>query len=256
MTTLQKLHTWAIALLGSIPEIIQGFDGLDVEEKSGRRDLVTQVDQAVEAHIIKQIRTHFPDHATLGEETYQPKQYSAEKLWVIDPIDGTSNFIGQSADYATLLAYFENGKPMLSYIYLPVEGVLYSAIRGQGVYKNGVSITKPDNKGLAESIISFDLHRIYDYRPELFDKLMHDAFQVRREGCSGVDGARVLDGRFSCFLSHRGGPWDFAPHFLFAEELDLVLCNFEGHPLSLEDYSEFYFGTKQSFYDIFNIVIA
>lgn len=256
---LDEYHNWTLDILDNIPKIIAKIQeqDIEVEEKQGPRDLVTKVDKSIEDYITRQIKQHFPTHRVMGEETYHELDkndeslLNANHLWVIDPIDGTSNFVGQNADYATLIAYFEEGQAMLSYIYLPDKHDLYYAIKGQGVHFNEHLLDKPKDKRLQESVVSFDLHRIYDNRPELFEHVMTNAFQVRREGCSGVDGARVLEGRFTAFFSFAGGPWDFAPHFLFADELGLILRDLEGKKIDLSKSRGFYIGGRQCFEDIF-----
>lgn len=277
----EKEHRFVLSLLDGIDTIIEENKVLNVVTKSNHRDLVTVVDKAIEDYLMEQISKNFPDDAMLGEEHYDPsptlpdqspkaKMADLRRLWVLDPIDGTTNFVKQADNYCTLIAFFDKGVPYLSYIFLPPTGELFYAIRGQGAFHRtwaGLA-TEEDYKKLSdrpfteekllpvedmdlrESLISFDLRRLYRYYPGFVDHLITEAFEIRRQGSSGVDGVKVIRGHYKAFMSYSGGPWDFAPHFLFAEELGLVLCQLDGSPLDLDSYHNFFFGTPKVFTDI------
>ena len=277
----EKEHRFILSLLDGIDTIIEDNNVLNVVTKSDHRDLVTVVDKAIEDYLMEQITRNFPGDAMLGEEHYDPSPTSADgspkpkmadqdRLWVLDPIDGTTNFVKQGDNYCTLIAFFEKGVPYLSYIFLPPTGELFYAIRGQGAYhrtwagrgtddfykklsdRSFVEEKLPpvEDTELKESLISFDLRRLYRYYPDFVGHLITEAFEIRRQGSSGVDGTKVIQGHYKCFMTYSGGPWDFATHFLFAEELGLVLCQLDGSPLDLDSYHSFFFGTPKIFVDI------
>lgn len=238
-------------ILKEIPFLISETKLGDILEKSGERDLVTEVDKKVEKYITDKILEKFPDHEVLGEETYDiNKKYDDENLWIIDPIDGTTNFIKQSYDYCTIISYFEKGKPQLAYIYDIQKGDLYHCIRGNGVYLNKDKLKKPENKGLKESLISTDIRRMYRERNDLFDRIVEKSFGTRSVGTSGLDGARVLTGKFGGYLNYTGGIWDYAQFILMAEELDLVLMNLEGEKLGIDGYTGYILSTKKVFEEL------
>ncbi len=254
MENLKELDRFIKSSFRKVSKIIDKIE-YKVENKTNERDLVTEVDREMERLITEAIKSRFPDHTILGEETYNPeKDYSSDNLWVIDPIDGTTNFVKQFYDFSTLLAYFENGEPMLSYIYDIKKDELYSAMKGEGVYKNDEKIETPENLGLNETLISVDIRRTYQYMPELFGKLVMEGFGMRSVGGSGLDGIRVIEGRFGAYMNFSGGPWDFAPYYLFCDELGLVFKNLDGETPSLSGYSNYIIATSKVYEDFKKIL--
>lgn len=252
MQKLKDIDRAVQELLRTLPEVIRSFNIESVEEKTNERDLVTVADRGVEAYLTDRILKLFPDHQILGEESYEPeKDYSADRLWVIDPIDGTTNFVKQGCNFCTLLAYFEDGRPLLSYIYEPMEDRMVHAIADQGVFLNGKAIAKAKNLPMAQSLVSTDIRRMYRNNPDLFDRLVNESFAMRSVGTSGLDGCRVIEGRYGGYINYQGGPWDFAPFFLMAKELDLVFLTLDGREMNLNGYSNFILCNQQFYQDLF-----
>lgn len=257
MEHLKEYDKFIKSLLKEIPFILAEvklasiYDGLEIKEKSGNRDLVSEADIRVEEFLIKNISERFPEHEILGEESYDiNKNYDDTNLWIIDPIDGTTNFLKQGSDFCTIISYFENGKPLLGYIYDVTRGDLYHSMKGNGVYLNQDKLEIPENKGLSESLISTDIRRMYREKNDLFDRIVEKSFGTRSVGTSGLDGARVLAGKFGGYLNHTGGIWDYAQFILMAEELDLVLANLEGEKLGIDGYTGYILATKKVFEEL------
>lgn len=223
---------------------------VSIEQKKHARDLVTSVDKEVQQLLSEAILQTMPNTVVFGEESKEKlKNYNVPSLWIIDPIDGTSNFVKQKRDYAIMLAYFENLEPKLSYIYDVEADILYSAEQGRGVYVNDRRITSVDNVGLSDSLASIFIRKFYEIGSHEDDLLIKEVFDVRFGGSLGLDGVRVATGQFGAFISPRIAPWDFAPFFLLANELDLHLSDFDGKPLDLHQFSSIVFSTKQFFKD-------
>ncbi len=254
MERLKDLDKFIKELIKEIPGLIASIEMGPVENKSGVRDLVTEVDKGVEKFLTEKILEKFPDHEVLGEETYDKnKSYEGKNLWVIDPIDGTTNFVKQKNDYCTIIAYFENEKPMLSYIYEVEKDDLYWAMAGDRVYLNDQALESPRDKALNEALVSTDIRRMNGNRPEFFQALLKESFGMRSVGTSGLDGSRVLTGRFGGYLNYRGGPWDFVPFFLMADLLDLVFVNLQGEKPDMFSYSDYIISTKSVYADFVKI---
>lgn len=254
MENLKDLDSFVKDLIKEIPGLIASIEMGPIQNKSGDRDLVTEVDKGVEKFLTRKILEKFPDHEILGEETYdENKTYDSKNLWVIDPIDGTTNFVKQRNDFCTIIAYFENEKPMLSYIYEVDKNDLYWAMEGDGVYLNDKPIERPNDKSLGETLISTDIRRMNGNRPEFFQALLKESFGMRSIGTSGLDGSRVLTGRFGGYLNYMGGPWDFAPFFLMADLLDLVFVNLQGQRPDLSGYSDYIISTRAVYKDFVKI---
>lgn len=255
MERLKEIDAFVKDLIKNIPGLIAGTRIEKIENKSSERDLVTEADKAVETYLTKKILERFPGHEILGEETYNPdRKYNKGNLWVIDPIDGTTNFVKQRDDYCTIICYFENGNPLLAYIYEIGKDDLYWAVSGDGVYLNDKRLEEPDNKSLRESIVSTDIRRMFRNRNDLFNKMVNESFGMRSVGTSGLDGSRVLSGRFGAYLNYSGGPWDFAPFFLMGQLLDLVFVKLNGDEVSLDGYSDYIICTKKVYEDFRKIM--
>lgn len=251
LNDLVQIDTWMQDLLRTIPKLLEAIDIGDIEEKSNARDLVTAVDKGLEDYLTKAILERFPDHNILGEETFiADKVYDQTDLWVIDPIDGTTNFVKQGDQFCTLVAYFHDGEPLLSYIYEIRQDKLYHAMAGKGVSIDGELLEKPTNLHLHEVISSVDVRRMYINYEDLFSRLIHGSFATRAVGTCGLDTARVIDGRFGIYLNYLSGPWDYAPLFLMAKEMDLVFLKLDWTPMTLDHMGGFVLSTPQAYDDL------
>lgn len=223
---------------------------LSVSIKKNERDLVTTVDKNVEQYLRERIRESFPDADIIGEES-SDGTYSTEasQIWLIDPIDGTANFVKQNEDYCIMMAYFENEKPMLSYIYNVYRDELTWAVRGSGVFVSDRRLPVPQNLSLKDAMVSVDIRRMFD--TDLCRKLISDSFDIRYVGSAGLDAAKVAMGCFGGYFSPMaGGPWDFAPMILIAEELGLHLSTWHNEPLDIRKTTSFMLCTEQIYEEI------
>lgn len=251
MENLEELFNFIEDVIIRAGELILGYDRIVIDTKSGDKDLVTQVDQETQAFLTSRILEAYPEHSILGEETYKiGTPVPQGPLWVLDPIDGTTNFVKQGDDFVIHVAYLEDEEPLMGFIYRVRDKKLYSSIKGQGVKCNGDLIQKPDNTSLQESLISADIERIYG--SELMNKIAQQSFGLRHLGASGLDGMKVVEGKYGAFVNSLGGPWDFAPFMVMAPEQGLTLTDFNGEPLTLADYSSFILSTPQVHKDLLN----
>lgn len=218
--------------------------------KKNYRDLVTSVDKNVEKYLRERINESFPDADIIGEESsngvYDTK---ASRIWLIDPIDGTANFVKQNEDYCIMMAYFEDEVPMLSYIYNVYRDELTYAIRGDGVYVSDRKLPAPHNIGLKDAMVSVDIRRMFETK--LCKELIINSFDLRYVGSAGLDAVKVAAGCFGGYFSPMaGGPWDFAPMILIAEELGLHLSTWDNEPLDIRKSTSFMLCTEQIYEDV------
>ncbi len=239
-------------VIRKIPEVINKIEIVDIIQKTGKRDLVTDVDKGIEEYLTSKILERFPDHEILGEETYEiDKNYNTNNLWVIDPIDGTTNFVKQRNDFCTIVSYFENGEPMLTYIYEVTKDDLYHGMAGEGIFLNGVKLEKPKNLSIEDTLVSTDIRRMYLHKPDLFNKIVEKSFGTRSVGTCGLEGSRVVSSRLGAYINYRGGPWDYSPFFLFAKEMDLVFKTLDGEDLEINSgYTNFILSSKQIYKEL------
>lgn len=210
--------------------------GIEIREK-GLCDLVSDADIEAERVIVDVIRSTFPDHSILGEEGTQPKSLDGP-LWVIDPLDGTTNFAHGIPHFATSIGFYVDRKPMAAIIYNPVRGDWFTAARGQGSFWNGQRMHVSNETKLGETIIGLGFY--YD-RDKLLNATLtsiHELFQfdihgIRRMGSAALDLAAVGCGMFGGFFEFTLSFWDFAAGVLFVEEAGGKVTNCYGHPIPL-----------------------
>ena len=242
----RRMKQWLVEL----GEFIQSKTDFEIDEKSGFRDLVSEVDVAVEKKLTEHIRSLPGNQEILGEEgSNDDVDVNADHLWVIDPIDGTSNFVKQTDDYGILVAYFQNGEPTLSYLYEVETNTLVSAQKNVGIFINDTPVTSPKNLQLNEAMISINPRKMNG--TELLTYVAEEGFDLRFLGSSVSDALRVIAGKYGAFISPESEPWDRAPYLLFAEELGLQMSRFNGDKTTLVGDEDFFFGTKAIFKEVF-----
>jgi myo-inositol-1(or 4)-monophosphatase len=210
---------------------------LDVERLTistkGVNDFVTEVDQAAEAAIIEILLTAYPGHAILAEES--GRQHGAkhsEYLWIIDPLDGTTNFIHGFPVYAVSIALAFRGKVEQAVVYDPTRNDLFYASKGRGAFLNDRRLRVSKRIRLAESLIGTgfpfrkgdNFHRYV----EMFEQVMQHCAGVRRPGAAALDLCYVAAGWYDGFFETGLNPWDVAAGSLLITEAGGLIGNFTG----------------------------
>lgn len=210
---------------------------LDIETKSNPNDLVTNIDKATEIFFIEKIKRHFPTHRILGEEGFGDKLNDLEGIvWIIDPIDGTTNFIHQNRNFAISLGIYENGIGKIGLIYDVVNNELFSAMKGEGAFLNGKPLVDLHKTRVSEAIIGLNAYWVITNRgidPTILRALVRDIRGTRSYGSAAIEIANVVCGRLDAYLSLRLSPWDIAAGLVLLEEVGGVASNLRGEPLNL-----------------------
>ncbi|HUN91849.1 MAG TPA: inositol monophosphatase family protein [Burkholderiaceae bacterium] len=181
----------------------------------GRRDFVTEVDRAAEEAIISTLRTAYPAHAFLAEESASQRPATRpEFLWIIDPLDGTTNFIHGFPQYAVSIALEHRGQVAHAVVYDPTNNELFTASRGAGAFLNDRRLRVSRRTKLEESLIGTGLpfrgvERLDHYMDGLRRVVLETA-GVRRAGAAALDLAYVAAGRLDGFWEYGLQPWDVA----------------------------------------------
>jgi myo-inositol-1(or 4)-monophosphatase len=223
-------------------EIITGYyrDGFSVHTKENAAEtynLVSDADLAAEKAIVEIIRESYPDHAFIAEETHTADS-DAGHLWVIDPLDGTTNFIHGIPHFAVSIAYYQKGTAICGVVVNPVRNDWYVVQRGAGAFVNGQRAQVATHKDLTESLVGVGFY--YDRGEmmrstlaaigELFERNIHG---IRRFGTAALDLCLVGSGQVGAFFEYQLSPWDFAAGRLFVEEAGGRITNCAGEPLPL-----------------------
>lgn len=204
----------------------------------GHHDYVTEVDRLSEKLIIEKIVRRYPEHQIMAEETAHTIKYDAEKpLWVIDPLDGTTNFIHQLPIFGVSIALYLRGKARLGVVYDPNRNELFSAVRGRGAFLNGrkikVSPTKLPKETLLATGFPFRSHEALEDYIKIFRLLCQASRGIRRGGSAALDLCYVACGRFDGFWEFGLQPWDMAAGCLMIEEAGGKATDFSGKSIPL-----------------------
>ena len=160
---------------------------LQVEKKASARDLVTEMDRAIERFFVQRIQEYYPTHRIIGEEgTSEVISDIAGMIWVIDPIDGTLNYVKQKNNFAIMIGLFQDGKPVAGYIYDVMKQDLYYGIVGDGAYLNGCQMDLPSITTLQESLavgnVGMFVRNAYNSQ-----RLLHHVLGVRSHGSAALE---------------------------------------------------------------------
>jgi myo-inositol-1(or 4)-monophosphatase len=210
---------------------------LDVERLTistkGVNDFVTEVDQAAEQVIIETLLTAYPGHAILAEESGRKHGAKhSDYLWIIDPLDGTTNFIHGFPVYAVSIALAFRGKVEQAVVYDPTRNDLFYASKGRGAFLNDRRLRVSKRTRLAESLIGTgfpfrkgdNFHRYV----EMFEQVMQHCAGVRRPGAAALDLCYVAAGWYDGFFETGLNPWDVAAGSLLITEAGGLIGNFTG----------------------------
>ncbi len=193
-----------------------------------RNDFTSEVDWKVEQEIIKVLRASFPDHSILAEESGE--QGNSDSVWIIDPLDGTTNFLHGFPHYAVSIALKQKGKLEIGVVYDPVRDELFTAERGGGATLNNrkIRVTKPTSlKGaLIGTGFPFKYQQHLDAYLKMFAALTADTAGIRRAGSAALDLAYVAAGRMDGFWEIGLRPWDMAAGILLIQEAGGAVTDF------------------------------
>ncbi|MDX1438723.1 MAG: inositol monophosphatase family protein [Rubricoccaceae bacterium] len=189
----------------------------------GTHDLVTFVDEEAERIIQTHLEKHFADYEMLGEEGADGDIRAAVegKRWIVDPLDGTTNFNHSVPPYAVSIALQDRGELVLGVVYDVAHDEMFSAIKGVGATLNGKPIGVSETTALGESLIAtgfpFRDYRYVEGYLETFERVMRGTRGIRRHGAAAVDLAWVACGRFDGFFEAGLAPWDLAAGIVLIE---------------------------------------
>lgn len=207
-----------------------------VTEKS-RNDFVTTVDRASEKLIVELLQNRFPDHGIMAEESGLSGTNGSNQ-WIIDPLDGTTNFVHHLPMFAVSIAYRDARGLAAAAVYAPPQQEMFSALRGGGAFLNGepISVSAQEDFSRALLVTGFPHHSKFDLPQYLtaFAEIFYHCAGVRRPGAAAVDLCYVACGRFEAYWELGLQPWDLAAGSLIVQEAGGVVSNFCGQAGFLE----------------------
>lgn len=210
---------------------------LNVTAKSNPNDLVTDIDKGTEQYFIEKIKGTFPKHRIMGEEGYGDEITDLSGVvWIIDPIDGTMNFIHQQRNFAISIGIYVDGEGMIGLIYDVVHDELYHCIKGEGVFLNKKAIPKLEISKVNESIIALNATWVAPNKRinhELLIPLVKDVRGTRSYGSAAMEMVYVATGRIDAYMTPRLAPWDIAAGIIMITELGGKATNLRGEELDM-----------------------
>ncbi len=212
------------------------IDECHTVEYKGDINLVTEADHLSEALIIKRIRSRFPEHGILAEES--PETVNGTHFrWIIDPLDGTTNYAHGYPVFCVSIALELEGTIRLGAVYNPMLNEMFIAERGAGAFLNGRRLAVSRTAELSHSLLAtgfpYDLREDRNNNINYFEVMALNAQAVRRAGAAALDLAYIAAGRFDGFWELKLMPWDMAAGCLLVEEAGGVVTDLQGGPFTL-----------------------
>ncbi len=214
--------------------IVRGFEKRDELKKESKaaNDYVTQIDKEAEQAIIHKIQQSYPDHCFLGEESGETTGKDSDFQWIIDPLDGTTNFVKGIPHFAVSIALLHKGRLDQAVVFDPIRGELFTASRGQGAQLNGYRIRTTKPRDLSETVLATALPfknkaQFGEYALSL-NKIFHECGDIRRAGSAALDLAYVAAGRHDGYWERGIKAWDIAAGELLVRESGGLVTDFKG----------------------------
>lgn len=220
-----------------------------VEEKSGRANFVTAYDKKVQAFLFERLEEILPEAVFIGEEEETHAALPEGYAFIIDPIDGTTNFMKGYCVSSVSIGLLRGGKPLLGVVYNPYLKELFYAVKGQGAFCNGRPIHVSPHR-LEEGMVIFGTAPYNEELAKLSFRYAYEMFtrslDVRRSGSSAIDICNVACGRAELFFELLLSPWDYAASSLILTEAGGVISDPAGRELTFDCKNAVAAGTKQS----------
>lgn len=222
---------------------------LSITDKVIGYDFVTDVDTTIQKLIKTRLFETFPDHECIGEEDNLSDSEISKILrsnpdifyWIVDPLDGTLNYIQHLSEYGVSIGLVQNNEIICGVIYLPRENELFYAQKGKGAYLNGKKIEVSQKQKLSQAFIVTGISNTnMIHRKQMvdsFNDLFMSTMNVRMYGCAVKSIASFAAGRFDCYFELGPHPWDVVAGIIIATEAGGEVCTLDGRPYILGDQS-------------------
>ncbi len=205
----------------------------------GRINLVTNVDREAEKAVVETILKYYPKHNILTEETEHKQNASQPYRWVIDPLDGTTNYVHGFPFVCVSIALQKDGKSIVGVVYNPILNELFYAEKGKGSFRNSEPISVSDNADFSKSLLAtgFPYDMLNEERNNIsnFSKMIKKCRGIRRPGAAALDMCYVACGIFDGYWEVELYPWDTAAGVVILEEAGGKVTKFDGSKFSIFD---------------------
>ncbi|MCK3658601.1 inositol monophosphatase [Pasteurellaceae bacterium Pebbles2] len=203
-------------------------------DMKGQHDFVTNVDKAAEAAVIETIKASYPDHSIISEEIGVVEGKDRDVQWVIDPLDGTTNFLKGFPHFSVSIAIRVKGRTEVGVVYDPIKNELFTAVRGEGTKLNEARLRIAERRDMKGAVLAtgfpFKQAKLMPTQLAIMSSLITEAADFRRTGSAALDLCYVAADRVDGFFEMGLKPWDCAAGDLIAREAGVLVCDFNaGH---------------------------
>jgi myo-inositol-1(or 4)-monophosphatase len=239
-STPEALRDFALEIAREAGAILrEGWGGHHHTERKGRIDLVTESDRRSEELLVARVRERFPDHSILAEESGASGAPTGVR-WLIDPLDGTTNFAHNYPFFCVSIGVEVDGELAAGVVHDPIRGETFAAARGHGATLDGHPIHVSDIAAVEDALLVTGFHYSIRERPEptlsLFREFLLRAQGVRRDGSAALNLCYLACGRFDGFWEARLSPWDMAAGVLIVREAGGTVTDFAGGRFRLDGH--------------------
>ncbi len=242
-------------------KVMMKYSGRDkgISFKTSSRDMVTKADVESNDKIISIIKKEFPDHGILSEET-KPKEniLKSENLWIIDPIDGTTNFSYNLPHFCISIGFQKKNELILGVVFDPMKKELFYAEKGHGAFLNGRKIKTSNESKISRCLFGTDSHSNLDVRKKAFDVMKNAALKVRdirHPGSAALDMCYVACARLDACWLGRPNAWDVAAGAVIVREAGGIATNIKGDEWTIK-HSNIVASNKRMHKDVLKLVKA
>jgi myo-inositol-1(or 4)-monophosphatase len=211
-----------------------GFGSHQTTEQKGRLDPVTEIDRASERAIVDLLTSHRPDDGILGEEGSE--RHSTGRRWIIDPLDGTVNFVHGIPHVGVSVALYDGDTPLVGVVEDPIRNEVFAAERGEGATCNGVPLQVSTTTELHRSVIVTGFPYDHDQHAAAYGRVvtavLAEVNGIRRLGSAALDFGWIAAGRFDGYWEYSLGPWDMAAGALLVMEAGGLVTAANGGPFT------------------------
>ena len=224
-----------IALVKKAGIIAAEHANLKIKSK-GNQDFVTHIDIAISDFLMKELPKLIQGSSVISEEEKENQNFTNEYIWVIDPIDGTSNLIFDMQLSAVSVGLLHKMNPVLGVVYNPFTDELFSAEKGKGVFLNDKAIQVNTFETLSQSLVLFETNPYGDRTTKdtikIIDRIFQNCVDYRVTGSAALDICYVAAGRASAFMAQMLFPWDMAGGAAILAEAGGTICQWDGNPIN------------------------
>jgi myo-inositol-1(or 4)-monophosphatase len=217
-------------------QVLLNWIGKFATHEKGPADLVTEADLASQEEVRQILLTNYPSHSFLGEEGNPLGPADAEFRWLVDPLDGTTNYVHQIPHYCVSVALLHHGKPLCGAVYDPVSQECYTAEAGHGAHLNGRKLFVSSVERVDQAVVVVSLPPKLTAESRELQEMVRVALAsqaIRRTGSAALNLCYVAAGRFDAYWGGNTKPWDVAAGALIIREAGGIITDYRGDPLDL-----------------------